>query len=185
MDEKSAKERSKLLSSVLRHNPGKAGLTLDVGGWVDVPDLLAGLNRVGRGLSRDQLNFVIENNDKKRFTLSEDGKRIRAAQGHSVEIVSDLVATPPPPSLFHGTATRFVDQIMREGLKPMTRTHVHLSLDIETAIKVGSRHGKPSVFVVDTARMAAQHHSFYVADNGVWLTDHVPPEFLTIEASQA
>jgi putative RNA 2'-phosphotransferase len=179
MDAKFAKERSKLLSSILRHNPGKIGATLDVGGWVDVDVLLAGLAKMGRRLSRDDLTFIIENNDKKRFTLSEDGLRIRAAQGHSVDIESDLATAVPPSQLFHGTASRFVDQILQEGLKPMRRTHVHLSVDLETAIKVGQRHGKPVVLVVDCLAMSQQGHPFFVADNGVWLAHDVPPQYLT------
>lgn len=173
------------MSYLLRHAPEDAGLTLDIGGWVDVADLLAGLARGGTPMSEDELRTVVETNDKKRFTLSEDGLRIRAAQGHSVQIESDLVAARPPDVLFHGTAAKTLDVIFAEGLKPMSRLHVHLSLDAETAVKVGQRHGKPIVLTVHTKQMAEDGHEFFQADNGVWLTASVPPQYLTFEGSES
>ncbi len=173
------KSISKRLSLILRHQPEKAGLTLGDGGWVSVAELLAGLDGIGWGITEDDLHRVVANNDKKRFTLSEDGAMIRAAQGHSVEIANDLVAITPPDTLFHGTATRFLDAILEEGLKRMSRQHVHLSADAETATKVGQRHGKPVILTVAAAAMHAEGHAFYRADNGVWLTDAVPPRYLT------
>lgn len=175
------KKYSKRLSLVLRHAPEKAGLVLGEGGWLAVDDLLTGLKNVGWGMSREMLEEIVTTNDKKRFTLSPDGQRIRAAQGHSVDIVVDLEPIAPPETLYHGTATRFLDVIMAEGLKPMSRQHVHLSLDIETATKVGQRHGKPVILTVASGRMHEQGHTFYRADNGVWLSHAIAPEFLHFE----
>lgn len=173
------KKHSKRLSYILRHAPEQVGLTLDVGGWVAIEDLLHGLAEKGWGIDRDLLTDVVVSNDKKRFTISDDGTRIRAAQGHSIEIVSDLVPIEPPARLFHGTAIGALEAILREGLRPMSRQHVHLSLDTETAKKVGQRHGKPVILVIAAAEMFADSHMFYRADNGVWLTHSVPTDYLS------
>lgn len=169
---------SKLLSLILRHKPEHAGLTLGPGGWVAVDDLLAGLKTLGQPLSREALHQIVDSNDKKRFTLSDDGSQIRAAQGHSVAVQMGYAAKTPPAHLFHGTARDRLDVIFAEGLKPMSRQHVHLSLDAETATRVGARHGKPVVLTVQSGAMAEVEHAFFEADNGVWLTDHVPPAYL-------
>jgi putative RNA 2'-phosphotransferase len=169
---------SKLLSLVLRHEPEKANLVLGEGGWVAVDDLLRGLETLGRAMTRERLRLVVSENDKKRFTLSEDGTRIRAAQGHSVEIVNDLSPLSPPEYLYHGTAIRFLDAIRAQGLKPMSRQHVHLSVDESTAFKVGQRHGKPSILIVLAREMERTGCVFYCADNGVWLTDSVSTQYL-------
>jgi putative RNA 2'-phosphotransferase len=170
--------RSKFLSLVLRHDPGKIGLTLDEKGWASVEELLAKCEQAGKRIGREQLLEIVSTNDKSRFTLSPDGMRIRAAQGHSVPVELGLEPVTPPAFLFHGTATRFLDSILAEGLKPQSRQQVHLSADAETATRVGQRHGKPAVLRVDSGRMFEAGHAFFQADNGVWLTDRVPPEFL-------
>lgn len=172
-------EISRFLSFVLRHEPGSIGLSLDDHGWADVDELLAKSRASGKSFSREQLLEVVATNDKKRFTLSPDQKRIRAAQGHSVEVDLGLSPLVPPAHLYHGTASRFLDSIWREGLKPQSRQQVHLSADIATATAVGRRHGKPAILQVDSGRMAAAGHLFYRAENGVWLTDSVPVAFLT------
>ena len=172
-------QQSKTLSYVLRHAPEKAGLALGPGGWVNVEALLAGLAAMGESLSSDDLRAIVETSDKKRFTLSEDGRMIRAAQGHSVDVDLELQPSAPPETLYHGTATRFLDAVLAEGLRPMARVHVHLSGDVETALKVGGRHGKPIVLAVDAKAMADAGRAFFKADSGVWLTDQVPPEFLS------
>jgi putative RNA 2'-phosphotransferase len=171
---------SKFLSFVLRHKPDAIGLALDPQGWASIDELIEKGNASGTALNRDDLLRVVETSDKKRFSISADGLRIRAAQGHSVSVELGLAPKEPPPILYHGTATRFVESILSEGLKPQARQQVHLSLDEATARSVGQRHGKPVIFNVDAARMHAQGFSFYLADNGVWLTDHVPPQFLTL-----
>ena len=168
---------SKFLSYVLRHKPDDIGLALDSEGWANIDELIEKASAAGTSFSRDELLHVVATSDKKRFSVSADGGRIRAAQGHSVSVELGLSAREPPV-LYHGTATRFVDSIRTEGLKPQARQQVHLSLDEETARRVGQRHGKPHIFRVDAPVMHAKGFKFYLADNGVWLTDRVPPEFL-------
>lgn len=180
MSEKTLVRRSKLLSLILRHNPGAAGLTLEEGGWVSVDALLEGVARMGKPMTRDQLDEVVAKNDKKRFGFSECGTKIRASQGHSVKVELNLKAATPPAELLHGTADRNKDAILAQGLRPMKRQHVHLSIDRETAVKVAQRHGKPVIFTVDTASMIADGHHFYLADNGVWLSDAVAPKYLSL-----
>lgn len=170
---------SRLLSLVLRHDPGSIGLTLDAQGWADVGELIAKAGAAGRTFDREMLGRVVAENDKKRFTLSDDGNRIRAAQGHSVKVDLGLPSVAAPAVLYHGTADRFLDSILREGLKPQSRQQVHLSADIATATTVGSRHGRPTVLVVDTVAMAQEGYLFYRAENGVWLTNEVPPRYLS------
>ncbi|MGJ4952909.1 RNA 2'-phosphotransferase [Bradyrhizobium sp. HKCCYLS20291] len=174
---------SKFLSLVLRHQPDKIGLTLDAQGWTAIDALIARAAAAGTAFNRADLEHVVATSDKKRFTISEDGTRIRAAQGHSVGVELGLTPCEPPAVLFHGTATRFVAAIMAEGLKPQSRQQVHLSSDETTAVSVGQRHGKPIVLRVDAAAMHRAGLRFYLADNGVWLTDLVPPEFLSVAAA--
>jgi putative RNA 2'-phosphotransferase len=147
-------------------------------GWASIDELIIKSHTAGTRFSREDLLRVVENNDKKRFTLSDDGQRIRAAQGHSVTVELGLTPREPPPVLFHGTATRFVESILSEGLKPQSRQQVHLSADEATAHRVAQRHGEPVILPVEALRMHANGFHFFLADNGVWLTDRVPPEFL-------
>lgn len=173
-----SKQTSKFLSLVLRHAPERIGIVLDEHGWTDVDTLIAKAKAAGIALDRTTLLEIIRTSDKQRFTLSVDGTRVRAAQGHSVGIDLDLLPAVPPSVLFHGTARTNVDAILAEGLKPGRRRHVHLSPDEETAHRVGMRHGAPVIFRVDTARMHADGLIFWQADNGVWLTDVVAPAYL-------
>jgi putative RNA 2'-phosphotransferase len=169
---------SKYLSAHLRHRPERIGLTLDRGGWVAVDDLLAAAARDGFPISRDELVRVVENSDKQRYAFDRDGRRIRANQGHSVEVELDLPVAVPPDVLFHGTVERSLPAIRREGLAPMNRHDVHLSADRETARRVGARRGKPVILTVDAAAMVADGHTFRLSANGVWLVSAVPPEYL-------
>jgi putative RNA 2'-phosphotransferase len=170
---------SKYLSRHLRHEPERLGLELEPGGWVRVDDLLAACARRSFALTREELEEVVARNDKRRFSLDATGTRIRANQGHSVGVDLGLAPLDPPELLYHGTARARLDRIMSEGLHRMGRHHVHLSPDAGTAARVGARHGKPVVLEVAAGRMAADGHAFYVTDNGVWLTDTVPPDYLT------
>ncbi|MGF1426278.1 RNA 2'-phosphotransferase [Kitasatospora sp. LaBMicrA B282] len=179
MDERRTVKTSKRLSRLLRHDPGAFGLTLDEGGWVAVDALLAAFAERGNRLSRRDLDHVVETNNKRRFAYSEDGRRIRANQGHTVAVDLGLSATEPPAVLYHGTADRTLPAILAEGLRPMSRQDVHLSADVATAVKVGSRHGRPAVLRVAAAELAATGHEFRLSANGVWLTDTVPPGYLT------
>lgn len=174
-------ETSKFLSYVLRHAPESIGVAMDSEGWVSVDELIEKARAAGKRIDPDLLRQVVETNDKKRFTLSEDGARIRAAQGHSIEV--DTVGEPvePPAILFHGTATRFLQSILKQGLKPMGRRHVHLSGDTATARRVGMRYGVPVILRVEAGAMHAEGQPFWQADNGVWLTDAVAPRYLDRE----
>jgi putative RNA 2'-phosphotransferase len=174
---------SRFLSRVLRHRPQEAGLTLDAHGWADVDAVLAGAQRRGFALDRATLLRVVAENDKQRFTLSPDGQRIRANQGHSLPVDLELEALVPPDVLYHGTATQFLGSIRREGLRSGRRQHVHLSPDAATAARVGGRHGTATVLTVEAARMHAEGHVFYCSANGVWLTDHVPAVYLSFPES--
>ena len=171
-----ATRASKHLSLVLRHDPGAIGIAMDGAGWVSVDELIRLSPHIA---SREQLDEIVAANAKKRFAYSEDRSRIRASQGHSVSIDLALDQLDPPTTLYHGTATKVLDTILAEGLRPMTRLHVHLSADRETARTVGARHGKPVVLLVDAARMATDGVAFFRSANGVWLVDRVPPEYLS------
>lgn len=176
---KTVERSSKFLSLILRHEPQKIGLVLDSNGWAEVGQLLIQAAAHGHHLSREQLNMLVASSDKQRFALSEDGQRIRANQGHSIATIDlDLAPCAPPALLYHGTASRFIDAIKTSGLIPGARNHVHLSTDLTTASKVGSRHGKLVVLTVRAAEMAACGHIFYISQNGVWLTAAVPVQFI-------
>jgi putative RNA 2'-phosphotransferase len=168
---------SKFLSFVLRHRPDAIGLALDEAGWAGIDDILR-LAPPGEGLTRERIERAVAENDKQRFAISDDGTRIRARQGHSIGVDLQLSAVAPPAVLYHGTTTRFLASIRREGLLKRDRQHVHLSADAGTATRVGSRHGKPAVLRVDAGAMAAAGHAFFLSDNGVWLTDAVPVTFV-------
>jgi len=179
-------EISKFLSFVLRHKPEAIGLTLDAEGWADIDLLIACAIQSGQALTRLLLLEAVETSDKKRFTVSEDSLRIRAAQGHSTQSVAIThVEKQPPEFLYHGTATRFLASIREQGLLPGSRHYVHLSEDEQTATAVGQRYGKPVVLKVKALLMFEQGFRFYLADNGVWLTDQVQPEFLAQSSGTA
>jgi len=170
---------SKTLSLVLRHRPELFKLDLDVNGWCKVESVLTGFAKANNiTLTRAMLEEVVRDGEKQRFAFSKDGQLIRASQGHSVKV--DLAYEPmqAPANLFHGTAEKFVDSIFREGLRKRKRHHVHLSADMDTAHQVGSRHGKPVILSIDAAAMQANGFSFYKSENGVWLVDEVPVEYI-------
>lgn len=169
---------SKFLSLVLRHQPETAHVTLDSAGWVSVDELLAGCAKARRTMSRADLEHIVATNAKKRFEFSADGTRIRASQGHSVEVELAYEPMEPPPLLYHGTASRFLDAIREQGLLKMQRHHVHLSAETKRTLEVGARHGKPVLLTILAAQMHAEGHVFYRSTNGVWLVEHVPVTFL-------
>lgn len=171
---------SKLLSLVLRHDPDSIGVVMDPAGWVGVDDLVAATAGRNRPLTFELIEQVVATSDKQRFALSSDGRRIRANQGHSIEVDLGLDPVEPPPLLHHGTATRFLDSILAEGLRPGQRRHVHLSADRATATEVGARHGRPVVLDVDAGAMHQSGIVFHRSANGVWLTDAVAPQYLSV-----
>lgn len=169
---------SKFLSLVLRHQPETIGIQLDQNGWTDVTELIEKSNNYGVKFDRETLNHIVDTNSKKRFAFNETLDKIRASQGHSIEIELGYTNQKPPEILYHGTGEKSVQSIIDTGLEKRSRQHVHLSTDIETAIKVGQRHGKPFVFKVLAEQMYNDNFQFYISDNGVWLTDNVPTKYL-------
>ncbi|MFD0148901.1 RNA 2'-phosphotransferase [Streptomyces sp. NPDC055721] len=178
MDERRTVKVSKYLSKHLRHQPERIGLVLDAQGWTEIDALLRALAAHGFPVTREELDHVVATNDKKRFAI--EGTRIRASQGHTVEVDLDLPVAEPPAYLYHGTVADRLPAIRAEGLLPMARHHVHLSPDRETATRVGARRGRPIVLSVDAGAMHRAGHVFHISANGVWLTDAVPPEFLRL-----
>ena len=180
----SAIHSSKFLSLILRHDPSKVGITLDAAGWTEVEALLAACAAHGHPLTRSQLTELVASSDKQRFALSADGSKIRANQGHSVGVELGLPTATPPARLYHGTVSDALSGIRAEGLLKRARHHVHLSSDLSTATKVGSRRGSPILLTVRADEMAAAGHLFYRSENGVWLTDQVPPQFIDFPATR-
>ncbi|WP_067274147.1 RNA 2'-phosphotransferase [Streptomyces jeddahensis] len=176
MDQRRTVKVSKYLAKHLRHQPERIGLTLDEGGWVEIDTLIAAAAAHGFRFTREELDHVVAVNDKRRFAI--EGSRIRASQGHSVDVDLGLPPATPPTYLFHGTVARNLSAIRAEGLRPMARHDVHLSADRETATRVGARRGRPVVLSVDAGTMHRAGHVFRVSANGVWLTAEVPPEYL-------
>ncbi|MDO4851182.1 MAG: RNA 2'-phosphotransferase [Actinomycetota bacterium] len=172
-------KESRFLALVLRHKPEEAGIVLDEHGWADVDDLIAGMS-TRHPFSRVMLEEIVATDSKGRYSFNEDRSLIRANQGHSVDVDVELEEKEPPGTLFHGTAKKYLDSIMEQGLIPKSRLYVHLSADEETAIKVGRRHGSPAVLTIDASTMHNAGIKFYLSKNGVWLTKHVPPQYLNL-----
>lgn len=181
-DKKNKKEKKvgKFLSLILRHKPEEIGVELDENGWCDAKDLVEKLNARDREVNMELLNRIVENNDKARYEFNEDRTKIRARQGHSINVDVELMEKIPPEYLYHGTATRFLDSIKEKGIEKGTRQYVHLSENIETAVSVGERHGKPHVIKIDAGKMHKDGHKFYLSNNGVWLVEYVGTEYFVI-----
>ena len=178
MTEKEIIKTSKFLSLILRHEPERAGLKPGEAGWVGVEELLQAVNSHGVTLTLDQLKHIVATSDKKRFAFSDDGQRIRASQGHSIEVDLQYPPQIPPEVLYHGTAVRFLDSIRQHGLQRMERHDVHLSAETKVTVQVGSRHGKPALLTIRAGDMHRAGFVFRCSANGVWLVDHVPPHFI-------
>jgi putative RNA 2'-phosphotransferase len=178
MTENQKKRISKFLSLVLRHQPETIDLVLDANGWADVEELIAKWTKHSHIFSADELKEIVFTNDKKRFSFNEDETKIRANQGHSIDVDLALKATEPPEFLYHGTVAKFLENIKQEGLLKISRQHVHLSGDKETAEKVGSRRGTPVILVVNSFKMHQDGYAFFISENGVWLTDNVPVKYI-------
>lgn len=177
----SNKHSSKFLSYVLRHDPSKINIKLDKNGWVSVDELLEKCKTANVFITREELDDIVATNDKQRFKFSDDGLKIRASQGHSIKIDLNLKSKVPPVELYHGTVEKSLDGIKKNGLRSMSRHHLHLSSDVSTATNVGSRRGKPIILKIDSKAMYADGFKFYISDNGVWLIDEVPFKYITID----
>ena len=179
MNEKYIKRISKFLSLILRHNPAKINLELDKNGWADVNELLSKAAKNKVKFTLEELKEIVKSNDKKRFSFNQDNTKIRANQGHSLKNIDlELTNIEPPAFLYHGTVAKFMEAIKEKGLLKMSRQHLHLSKDRETAVKVGSRRGKPIILSIRAMDMHNKGHEFYCSANGIWLTNHVPAEFI-------
>lgn len=179
MNEQHKKKTSKFLSYVLRHHPELINLNLDENGWADVAELITKSTNDSQGFTFEELDEIVQTNDKKRFIFNEDKTRIRANQGHSIDINLALIAQQPPEFLYHGTAQSNIESILENGIEKRNRQHVHLSQDKETATKVGMRHGKPIILTINTQRMFEDGIEFYLSDNEVWLTDFVDAKYIS------
>ena len=171
---------SVFISLVLRHKPEAAGITLDEHGWANVEELLRGINETGRKINMEILENIVATDNKQRYSFNEDKTLIRANQGHSIPVDVGLKEQNPPEILYHGTATRFLNSILNDGLKPMSRLYVHLSRDIETAWKVGKRHGDPVILKINSRDMYKDGYKFYLSENGVWLIEKVDAKYFEV-----
>lgn len=172
---------SKFLSFILRHDPSAIGVELDDAGWIEVSRLLGALQLHRPEITRERLIEIVETNDKRRFAFSKNRESIRASQGHSIGIDLGLPPTLPPSLLYHGTSKSNLKSIRNYGILRGQRHHVHLSPDENTALRVGSRCGKPVVLKIEAEKMAKSGFTFYVSENGVWLTEYVPPSFIMVQ----
>ena len=164
----------RFISLILRHHPEQIGITLDSEGWADTQALLDGINASGRRIDMETLERIVRENNKQRYSFNGDKSKIRANQGHSIPVEVGMQVMTPPDRLYHGTATRFLDSIKRDGIKKMSRLYVHLTKDVETAVSIGKRHGKPVVLVIDTKAMHKDGYTFRLSDNGVWQSEDIP-----------
>ncbi|NJJ36514.1 RNA 2'-phosphotransferase [Clostridioides difficile] len=171
---------SKFISLILRHKPEIIGIKLDAQGYADVKELIEKINNTSRDVNMKTLEEIVEEDNKQRYSFSEDRSKIRANQGHSINVNVELKELEPPEYLYHGTATRFLDNIKKEGLIRQSRLYVHLSNDIDTAIKVGKRHGTPVVLKINTSKMYENSYKFYLSKNNVWLCKHIPFKYVEI-----
>ena len=171
---------SKFISLVLRHKPDAANIALDEHGWANVGELLNGINNTGRKIDMAMLEKIVAADNKQRYSFNQDKTLIRANQGHSIPVDVELKEQEPPELLYHGTAARFLDDILKDGLKPMSRLYVHLSGDTETALKVGKRHGAPVILKIHSGDMCKEGYKFYLSENGVWLTEKVGVKYFEV-----
>ncbi|MDI0267872.1 RNA 2'-phosphotransferase [Clostridioides difficile] len=178
----SKKDRlSVFISLILRHKPETIGIKLDNYGYADVNELIGNINSTGRNINMEILEQIVKEDNKQRYSFNEDRSKIRANQGHSIKVNVELKELRPPKCLYHGTTIRFLDNIKKEGIVRKSRLYVHLSNDIDTAIKVGGRHGVPIVLKVNTEKMYEDGYKFYLSENNVWLCDHIPFKYVKIE----
>ena len=171
----------RFLSLILRHHPEAAGITLDAHGWADVGALLRGVCATGREIDMETLERIVREDNKQRYSFNENHTKIRANQGHSIQVDIELKKVQPPQYLYHGTVAHFLPVIQTEGIRRMNRQYVHLSPDYQTAVAVGRRHGSPVVVLrIEAGAMAQNGMAFFRSENGVWLCEYVPPEYFCV-----
>lgn len=178
MKQQNEEKLGRFLSFVLRHHPEKIGITLDEYGWAEVQTLIKQMNLHGKTIDIQTLENIVAQNNKKRYSFNENHTKIRANQGHSIAVNLQLQQKTPPNILYHGTSANSLTSIFQSGLKRMSRQYVHLSKDVETAMDVGKRHGKAVVLKIDAFKMHQDGHPFYLSENGVWLCNTVPVQYL-------
>lgn len=163
--------QSKRLAYLLRHStlPNQQG-------WMEVKLLLSEHN-----FTESELTEIVDTDTKGRFEFSEDGSLIRALYGHSNGVSIEYQELTPPATLYHGTAKKYLNTILTEGLKPQSRNFVHLSENHDMARSVGERHGEPIILHIETAKILQNGGIFYKAQNGIWLTKFIAPEYITAE----
>ena len=171
---------SVFISLILRHKPETIGVQLDEHGWANVDELISSISSTGKKIDMEILEEIVRTDNKQRYSFNEDKTLIRANQGHSIPVDVELKEQQPPQVLYHGTASKFLDSIMQDGLKPMSRLYVHLSSDIETAMKVDKRHGEPVILKINSKEMCNDGIKFYLSENGVWLTKSVNKKYITL-----
>ncbi len=180
-NDKRIKSLSKFISKILRHEPEIINIKLDDYGYADVESLIEGINKNGKNkIDFKILKYIVENDNKQRYSFSNDFTKIRANQGHSIEVDLGFEEIKPPDILYHGTGQKFLDSILKHGIKPQSRIYVHLSKDTDTAKIVGSRHGKPVILRIDTKKMYEDGYKFYLSENNVWLTKYVPTKYIWV-----
>ncbi len=170
---------SKFLSLVLRHKPHIIGIQILEEGWVLTQELLDKMAKNVRPISIDRLKLIVSEDNKRRYSFKEDFKYIRANQGHSTKVDMKFQPIEPPECLYHGTAVKNLESIMDKGLLKGNRQYVHLSQDRETAKKVGTRHGEPVVLLIESKKMHRLGYEFFQSENGVWLIDYIPTDFIS------
>jgi len=173
-----SKSLSKFISLILRHRPEVIEIQVDEHGWADVEELINGINKTGRTINMELLEDIVLKDEKQRYSFNEDKRLIRANQGHSIPVDVELKEQIPPEILYHGTAERFLESIMHDGIRSMSRLYVHLSKDERTAHMVGKRHGKPVILKVESGKMYHDGIKFYLSANGVWLTKFVDRQYI-------
>lgn len=173
---------SKTISYILRHNPQSFNLKLDVDGSVKTDELLSALKNKFQGITKDDLIKLVKNDSKGRFSFLNNRKRIRANYGHSIEGINpDYKAIKPPEFLYHGTTPKVKDKITKNGLKPMGRNYVHLSVGIKEAKKVAYRRtDHPVIIKIKALEAYKDEQNFYKTAENIYLTNKVSPKYLTI-----
>jgi putative RNA 2'-phosphotransferase len=169
---------SKFISLVLRHRPDIISLDMDEQGWCDVNQLIDNMNKDGKTISYEKLNEIVETDNKQRYSFNEDQTKIRANQGHSIQVDLKLKCVVPPQFLYHGTVEKFINSIMHSGLQKKERQFVHLSADFNTAEIVAKRRGEPIILKILSGRMFEEGYQFFKSENEVWLVDHVPIRYI-------